>query len=276
MVTQLSKAALKKLEVKTNTPCVSIYLPTIPGFAGLDVNRIAFKNAVQTAKNMCQNKSMNKEIQRSHKWEQHAEQLADDANFWKNQQSGVAIFIDNDKVRTFQMDAAPEKRISVGVHFSFEPLREAGVFATKDYFVLALSQKATRLFESVDGELKETAHQSFPHELKQALRFDELEKELQTHTVKPAGYKHSEALHGHGYVKDVKKQQLHKFARTVAHEVKKILGGSKKTLIVVGSKRLMSEFHAMNDYKPTILADVFGNVDHLDAPHLQQLIMTRE
>ncbi len=274
MINTITPYTINKLARQESTPSISIYLPMKPGFSGTESNRIVFKNALRSAKQMALGNFMPLEVKKDTKWVELARKMIDELLFWESQSKGLAIFINDEAIYKFRINHSFEQRIFVGVRFVVEPLSILEPETLHNHFILALSKKNTRLFRvRNDASVTRIAEKKIPEDLKKSLHLDEPGEDLQTHMVGLGGIKNSEAFHGHGGYKDRSKMLEDTFIRNVAKGVDRALGQSKIPLFVIGTAPLVAHYNRLNIYKPLMLSNIHQNVDRLDGLHIQKLLV---
>lgn len=166
---------------------------------------------------------------------------------------GLALFVNHDFARAVRLPFALKERVVVDETFYTRDL----VFAmnrTPRYWVLALSEKATRLFEGTREHLVEIASEGFP------LR----------HTG-PGGER---PLPGDfGIDKSAYRDERHRqFFREVDAALKPMLAADPLPLAVVGVERHLAFFNEVSHQRHAILTTMTGSHDSTSPHELGKLI----
>ncbi len=166
---------------------------------------------------------------------------------------GLAIFANRDFGRIFNLPFTLPERVVIDETFLTRDL----VFAlnrTARYWVLALSEQPTRLFEGTKADLVEIEDEGFPmiHE-------------------GPGG---AEPLPGgFGVNVSAHRDERHRqFFRQVDNALKPFLADDALPLVVVGVDRYLSFFHEVTAHKEAIITTLTGNHDKTSAHELGKLV----
>jgi hypothetical protein len=144
--TSYLKAALAPAE----SPCVSIYLPTIRAFPDSQQNAIRFKNLAGTAATALR-QSHPAAVARA--ITDRLDRLRNDADFWNHTLDGVAVLASPARFDVFNLPRAMPERAEVGDTFHVKPLVRH-VQSADRFHVLGLSRERVALFEGNRYELQ--------------------------------------------------------------------------------------------------------------------------
>jgi hypothetical protein len=200
-------------------------------------------------------------------------QLEQDSIFWDQQLEGFALFRTGRRLFSYRLPERFEEIVNVGGRFYLKPLIPL-FSSTARFYVLALSRRKVHLYLGGRYALAERTIQKVPESLAEAMRFDEVEKQLQYHAgdrgAGPAG--RAPALyHGHGAGKAETKDQILRYFRKVDRGVQRVLGGDKTPLVLVGLKYLFPIYRAASKYPYIMEEAVDGNADELGVDELHRL-----
>jgi hypothetical protein len=169
---------------------------------------------------------------------------------------GLALFVNRDFARAAQLPFTLKERVHVGETFLTRDL----VFAmnrTPRYWVLALSEKPTRLYEATRDDLIEIQDGGFPI----------------THEG-PGGEQSLPG--GFGIKKSAYRDEYHrKFFRQIDTALKPFLADDPLPLAVIGVDRFLAFFNEVTDYKNSILTTLQGSHDKTSPHELGKLIWTQ-
>lgn len=167
---------------------------------------------------------------------------------------GLALFVTDDIASAQQLPFTVEERVHVGDRFLTRDL----VFAlnrTPHYWVLALSEKPTRLYEASGDELTEVTTGGFP------MVHEGPGGELPL----PGGF---------GVRKSAYRDEHHrKFFRQVDAALKPFLAAEKLPLVVVGVERFLAFFKEVTAHEGAIIATLQGSHDKTSAHELGGLVL---
>jgi len=192
----MNSLELKQLLATQDGPCVSIYMPTHRSGQEVRQDEVRLKNLLREASvqlfSFCSHRSLIKDLL------EPAWQLVNDAEFWKHQLDGLAVFVAPMGVRHFREAIPFPELLEVGRRFHVRPLIP---FIHEDcrFYVLALSQNRVALYEGSPLGLQEGEVAGMPLSLAEARGEKRLEKSLQFHIGTPGGHgKRPAVFHGQG------------------------------------------------------------------------------
>ena len=166
---------------------------------------------------------------------------------------GMALFVNQDFSRAFQMPFTLKERVVVDDTFFTRDV----IFAmnrTVRYWVLALSEQPTRLFEGTRETLVEMQEEGFPV----------------THEG-PGGEQPLPG--GFGVKKSAYRDEYHrKFFRQVSANLKPFMDDDPLPLALVGVDRFLAFFKEVSDYGGAVLTTLTGSHDSTSAHELGQLL----
>lgn len=270
----LSIDELKTLVEQSQTPCVSLYMPTYR--AGLEVqqNSIRFKNLIKQAEAQLQ-----QEYSLRHDDAltllQPAMELDKDA-FWQCQNAGLAIFVAEGFVRSYRLPLDFAESVIVGDRFHLKPLLP---LLTGDgrFYVLALSQQDIRLFEGTRYGIEEIELEDVPNTVDEALMYDETAKDGQFRIATSKGgtdnpFPHPGASHGQGSPdRDEPQTDILQFFHRVDQGIHKYVQGQEVPLVLAGVEYLLPLYQKANTY-PHLINQIIAveNFSVLDLEKLHQ------
>lgn len=261
----LSKQELKTLIEQPAELCVSIYLPTYQAGPEIQQNPIRFKNLMREA----EERLIESGCRRSDAVEllKPAQEL-DDAEFWRYQNEGLALFMAKDFFRYYRLPLNFEELVVVGDQFHLKPLMP---LFTGDgrFFILALSQDEIRLLEGTRHHVQEVFVEKVPETVSENLGFDWAGKGVQYRISTSHGgtnnpYPQAGSPHGQGSPEtDDKKQYILQFFHQVNEKVAEHLQGDKAPLILAGVEYLFPIYQEANSYPHLQEEGITGNPENL-------------
>lgn len=230
-------------------PCLTITLPTHRTSPENKQDPVRLKNLVSEATERLLSEFDKREAETLLK---RLEDLTNTVDF-HNSLDGLALFVNRDFARAFRLQFPVKERVVVGETFFTRDLVYALNHSTR-YWVLALSEKPTRLYEGFDQELTEIEENGFPmiHE-------------------GPGG---EEPLPGgFGIRRSAHRDERHRqFFRKVDNALKSFLADDPLPLIVVGVDRYHAFFNEVSAHTRAIVGRVTGSHDKTSPHELSQLV----
>ncbi|MEZ5244147.1 MAG: hypothetical protein R2707_03555 [Acidimicrobiales bacterium] len=195
--------------------------------------------------------------------------LLDDDDLWAHAESGLAVFRDEHGLRRFRLPGPVEKAVLVSDRFWIAPLLPF-VAPGVDFFVLALSDNEVRVLRCDRYGADELALDDIPASSAEALRFDDREPQLQSHSARRGGHgRTSAAFHGHD-VNDLDDVDKTRFLRLVDHGLREVLGDRSEPLVLAGVEDVVTRFRSLSDQRNIADASILGNPEHLSPKELHE------
>lgn len=247
----LSKEELKTLVEQSQEGCVSIFLPTHTG-PEIEQDPIRFKNLMKEAEESLVEQGM-----------RHADAVEmlksayelDRPEFWRHQNSGLALFIAPNFLRYYRLPIEFEELMVSGDRFHVKPLMPL-LTGDGKFYILALNQKNVRLLEGTRDFIREynlNSLEEVPQSLSEAvLQFEDSENQTQFETVRaasPSGPPGSSpgTLHGRGVDED-KKSKMLQFFSSIDSGVREFFQDDTAPLVLVGVDELLPIYRQANSY----------------------------
>lgn len=242
---------LKALIDQLNSPCVSIYMPTVRAGAETQQNSIRFKNLIKQAEAQLQAYGLD-----------HTEALnllqpamaLDQEAFWQNQDQGLAIFIAPGALRYYQLPLMFNELVVVGDRAHLKPLLPI-LTGDGTFYILALSQKQVRFFEATRYSVIPIELEGIPQSLDEALQYDETAKEGQFRISTYKGGTNNAAqqagsFHGQGSPdRDQHQKDILEFCHAINRGVQKYLNTKRGPLVLAGLEQMISMYREANSYQ---------------------------
>lgn len=230
-------------------PSLTITLPTHRSAPENRQDPIRVKNLVEQATNRLLEEFNKRDIE---VLIGRLQALAEEIDY-RNTLDGLALFINHDFARVLYLPFTLKERVAIDETFFIRDL----VFAmnrTPRYWVLALSEKPTRLFEATRENLVEISEGGFP----------------MTHE-RPGG---EESLPGgFGVRKSAYRDERHRqFFRDIDAALRPFLLEDPIPLAVVGVDRYLSFYKEVSDHKKAFIATLNGSHDKTSAHELGKLV----
>jgi hypothetical protein len=245
----MNRHDLHLLQQVQGYPAVTITLPTHRSAPENRQDPIRVKNLVGQATNRLLGEFNKREIEAL---VARLQALAESIEY-RNTLDGLAMFVTHEFGQLVYLPFSLKERVAVDETFFIRDL----VFAmnrTPRYWVLALSEKPTRLFEATRENLVEIREGGFP----------------MTHT-RPGG---EEPLPGgFGVQKSAYRDERHRqFFRDIEAALKPFLADDPLPLALVGVDRYLAFFNEVSNHKDAVIASLAGSHDKTSAHELGKLV----
>ena len=212
----LTQELIHELVSVTETPCISLYMPTHRSHPENTQDTIRYKNLVKQAKISLLEKYPAAEI---HKLLEPFETLVDDHEFWNHSSDGLGILCSTERFEVIGLQIPVEELVIVADDFHTKPLRHSLQTADR-YQVLALTMDAIHLFEGNQHSLVEVKlPEDFPKTIEEALGEELTEKLSTVASYGGVGGDSVNMHHGQGGKKDEVDSDTERFFRVVASAV---------------------------------------------------------
>lgn len=271
----LSREDLKRLSDKRDGWHVSIYMPTHRAGPETQQDPIRLKNLLEEAKERLMASDRDRPGLRAPEARarlEPASKLIQDGLFWQRQSDGLAIFVSSEMAHYYRLPLDFEELVIVADRFHVKPLLPL-LSGDGRFYVLALSQDATRLLQGTRYMVGELDLEEAPTSLSNALRFDDPERRLQYHTASgPSGGKGGRPamFYGQGAPSQDQKGDILRYFQKLDTGVQELLAGERAPLVLAGVDYLLPLYREANTYPHLIEDGVEGNPDNLSAKELHQ------
>jgi hypothetical protein len=263
---------IKGLAQQTQSPGISIFLPTHRAGQDIQQDPIRFKNLLREAELSLLDKGIGpREVSALL---QPAQTLLDEAYFWQHQGDGLAVFIAPDDFHYYHLPFRVEELLIIARSYYVKPVLP--LFTNNGhYYILAISQDEVRLFEGTRYSVGQIdLPEGTPESLDEALKFDELEKQLQSHTATSQGGIRSGMFHGQGPGDEEQKERIERYLNLVDAGLKEIFYETQAPLILAGVDYLLPIYHKVSEYTNIMKEDITGSPEHLRPEELQEQAWT--
>lgn len=264
----LNPADLRSLIAQQGKWSISLYMPTQRVGNEQQQNPIRLKNLLAEAETkLLANGLRRLEVE---KLMRTAEKLLWNANFWRHQSDGLAIFLSVGFHVIFRLPVKFEELLVVSNSFHIKPLLPCLGRGTK-FYVLALSLNNVRLFQANADTMSEVTP-NFPKSMKEALWMDEPEKYLNMHsgsTSMREGKGGAGIFHGHD-PEDEEKTNIMRFFRSVNEGLNALLEDKNVPLVLAGVDYLLPIYREVTTHRNILRDSVPGNPDRENLRELHE------
>jgi hypothetical protein len=265
----ITREYLKNLSHESGHYLVSIYLPTHRVGREMQQDPIRLKNLLTEARERLESRGLrNPEIE---KLLRPAESLILAPHFWQHQSDGLAIFMTPKSMKSFRLPINFKQLLVITERFHLKPLLPL-LYRNGHFYVLALSQNQVRLLEGTLFSVDEVDLGDMPTSLREALWFDDPERQLQFHTgtVTPgSGGARPGVFHGQGIGNEAKTDLLRYFQQ-IDDCLTEMLGDEQAPLVLAGVDYLLPIYRQANHYPYLVGEAILGNPDELSAENLHR------
>lgn len=261
----LSKEKLERLANFQGINCVSIYIPTHS--KGKEVNEQKdaklLKNHFQDVKNYIKdNKNIPENTVLGYLEPIH--KLIEDADFWRHQSQGLAVFLGDDFFEYYKLPYAVESYGLVSNGFHLGQLLPAYQPHEDQYYILAVSMGRVRLFDATPHNIEEVdLPDKVPQGTDDALSYYDFEKNLQHHSSSPAGGGNDPVYHGQGGNGGLDRAYLKEYFRHLDDTIHPILENKRCPVILAAVDFLHPVFKAANKSFNLHAQGLTGNFDEI-------------
>ena len=265
----IRKTDLKNLMGIKKSWCVSLYMPIRKAGREKRQNPILFKNLLKKAEDQLAQAGISEKEKM--KLLKPAQKILGDPSFWQYQSEGLAVFISSALFLVYRLPERFEELVSVARRFHLKPLLLL-LSRGRHYYVLALSQNEVRLFRGTRYGINNVNLEHVPGSLKEALKYDEPETQLQFHTQtrQGRGGRRAAVFHGHGAGLDDKKGDLLHYFQKIDKGLQDILGNEDAPLVLASVDYYWPIFKEASSYPHLLEEGIKGNPEDIDENEMRE------
>jgi hypothetical protein len=263
---------IKKLAQQTQSPSISIYLPTHRAGQDTQQDPIRFKNLLREAeRHLLDNGMKPREVSALL---QPGQALLENSFFWQHQRDGLAVFIAADDFHDYRLPFRVEELLIIARSYYVKPVLP--LFTNNGHcYILAISQDEVRLFEGTRHTVGQIElPDGTPESMDEALQFDDPEKQLQFHSgTSPStaqGGIRSGMFHGHGPGDEEQKERIERYLNLVDSGLKEIFREQQAPLVLAGVDYLLPIYRKVSEYTNIMQTGITGSPEHLRPEELQE------
>ncbi|CAN5702932.1 hypothetical protein BH18ACT15_BH18ACT15_10070 [soil metagenome] len=268
---ELTRDEVTDLLAERPGPIVSFYQPTTRVAVEPEENSLHLKNLLREARERLEARGYRRpEVQ---KILGPPQALLGNADFWRHQENGLALFSGPDFFRYTKLYHATEPFTFVGESAYVKPLLQ-GLGDGSSYFILALSLGSIRLLNATRHTVAPVAldDQELPRSLEEALRYDDIERS----DTQPRGFAGDRApgghvaAHSHGPGDEDRKKDILRFFQAVHSGLSGMLKSEGRPVVLAGVDYLLPIFREAGDLPFIVEAGVEGSPDGLSDHDLRE------
>jgi hypothetical protein len=262
----LTLGQLNALAQQTSSPSISIFLPTHRAGQDTQQDPIRFKNLLREAEKQLLGSGI--APREAGALLQPAQALMDDSNFWNHQRDGLAVFMAADDFHYYHLPFSVEELLIISQTYYVKPVLP--LFTNNGhFFILALSQNEIRLFEGTRSSVGQIdLPEGTPESMEAALRLDDPQKQLQTHSAQSGTGQGM--FHGQSPGEEEQKVWIEQYLNLVAASLKDIFREQQAPLVLAGVDYLLPIYRKVSDYANIMEAGITGSPEHLRPEELQK------
>lgn len=247
---------------------VSLFMPTHRFGAGIEADKLTWKNLVNGVEQVLGEKLRRPEVEALLA---PARELQGDAMAWQYMSDGLAMFLRPGWHRTFRVPAPMPSLATVGDRLVIGPMLRL-LSGDGHFLVLALSQREIRLLEGSRNVVDEVRLANVPTSLRDVIEPHEPRSEAMARPAADAGRAGSAVFYGHGAGdQHLKNDDVMRFLRSVATGMREVLAGQTSPMVLVGLDKLVASYREVNSYAHVLEQAIDHNADQLSAAELHQL-----
>ena len=248
--------------------CVSLFMPTHRGGEGTREDPIRFQNLLRLAEERLVEKGMRTVDAKSLLGP--ARSLEGYSPFWRHLNDGLAMYLAQGVFRYYALPIPLAEQLVVAEHFYIKPLLPL-LSGDGRFYVLALSQNQVRLLQGTRYSVGEVDLEGAPGSIAELLGDKRREKQLQFHTRGSGGSgKRPAMFFGHGEGEEQTKQDILRYFRQIAAELRTLLRSEQAPLVLAGVDYLLPIYRNANSYPYILDGNIPGNPENLNAQQLHE------
>ncbi len=197
-----------------------------------------------------------------------AANLVDDREFWAHGTAGLAVLVDPGGTTAIRLSAPPGELAIVSDRLHLKPLLGA-LGRRVEFELLALSRHSVRFVEVTGSRSVEIEVPGLPTSMPEALRWDDREPQVQSHSgTRVGGGQVAATFHGQGSSSDARDADLDRYLHLVDHAVADRRSGSTRPLVLAGVDELVAVYRKLTGCAHVLDDHVAGNPDQLRVAEL--------
>jgi hypothetical protein len=261
----LSRDDLELLVQQPRSLCVSLYVPTHRSGPETQQDPIRLKNLIRRAEEGLVGTGIRRRA--ASELLHPARELIEDEAFWRHQSGGLALFLRAGWFRCYRLPLTFEELVVVSDRFHVSALLPL-LTGDGHFFVLALSENEARLLAATRSAVHVVNVPGMPAGVKDALRYDDPQRELGSHAAERGGPGARVVLHGLGIGAEVQKERLGRYLQAVDGAVRRSLRAQHAPLILAGVEYVRGMYRDVNTYPHLLEAGISGSPDRASSEEL--------
>ena len=261
----LSTAELRELVDFEQDPCISLFMPTHRSGA-MSEDRTRFRNLLRAAEGRVreQGAANSAEILRP------AYALLEDTRYWSFLCDGLSLHLSSSRAFIHRLPVSVPELVWVGRRFYVKPLFALD-FSEDEFYLLTLGEKGCALFRGTRLALEKLEVAGLPQSLADALKFEDLNRQLRVHTgdvEKGGGVFH---VQGGSNEEAIIKRWLRDYCSIVDRAVTEYLGDRNSPLLVAAAEPIFSIYREHSRCRQFLPHNVRANFKHASNDELHRV-----
>ncbi|MBD3403543.1 hypothetical protein GF420_11655 [candidate division GN15 bacterium] len=225
-------------------PCISIYMPTARRGLDTEQNHIRYKNQLRDVEAKMKEAGYRKnEIDMLL---DPARPLLENNRFWQYQDAGLAVFLHENDFQYYRLPLSFNELSVIGERFYVKPLMPL-VTANGQFYILTVSQGGVKLHRCSRHTIAEVDLANMPGSIKDVIKWEMPEKELQFHTATPGRGNNRDAIHyGTGDADRDRRDVVLRYFQQVDDGLREILRDDRSPIVPVGLDSLLPIYREAN------------------------------
>ncbi len=246
---------LAELARSSGFPRISIYIPTHRVYPETEQDPIRLSNALKEAGKQLAETG----FRRIDELLSSARQRINESMFWRHQDHGLALFIEDGKTRWLKLPAEVTELTVIADRYHVRPLID--IFADRGRFhLLAATRDSVRFFDGAERDLEEVEVENLPSsldEVKERTNFDDYAGYHTRDRGEQVGGTAMPKYHALGESpEDYDDIELEHFARDIAKAVDSHLAQRVTPLVLAARPRLLGRLRQKLGYRHVAEADI--------------------
>lgn len=254
----LSRDDLELLVHQPRSPSVSLFIPTHRGGPETRQDPIRMKNLIRQAEERLVGTGIPGRDAR--KVLRPARELIEDEAFWRHRSAGLALFLRAGWFRCYRLPLDLDELVVVSDRFHVSPLLPL-LTGDGHFFVLALSENEARLLAGTRFAVHVVNVPALPAGAKDALRYDDPQREVGSHAADRGGPGARIIVHGQGIGAEVQKERLVRYLRAVDGALRHPLREQRAPLVLAGAEYVRAIYRQVNTYPHLVEEGISGSPD---------------
>lgn len=261
----LPLTAFKELIKFQGENCVSIYMPTVKAGKEVRQNPIRYKHLIQDLETRMEEQGI--QGVEPEVYLQPLKNLITDDTFWRNQESGLAVFYHQGDMLAYRLPLSFQERAIIQDRYYIRPL--IPMFVENERFhLLVLDLSDVKLFGGNRFTVSEMDLGDTPRNMDDALIHEDPEKRLGFHnTSSPSQKGHKGVFHQH-MPNEEEEERIRRFFHKIDKGVMDVIGGERAPLILIGAEHLLPIYRDVNSYPRLLEGIKHGNPNALKRKEL--------
>lgn len=272
----LSKDTLINLIEDQQGIGTSVYLPAFIAEPEARQNSIRLKNAIKKAEEMLTAGERDPKAVKTYL--EPLSDLVDDEIFWQDKSEGLAIFLDENKLISFNLPVRFDEFVEVGKTFHISPMIPI-YEGNGQFYLLSLNKERPKIYQGSKFSLYEIKELDLPEDLRTLFdEFYEFHQHMQFHsktrTPSPDASQTIGAregvFFGHGGDDIDEEAELRNYYHRFDQALVKYLDNEETPLVLAGIDSLHPIYRDANTYPHLVESSITKNVDHMPVDEIHE------